>query len=224
MWRFSLAGYSCTKGHLCEMARPVIRFSAMSMSAMIQSSAIAAVISNPRLIDNPIVECNEAFTALTGYRRDEIIGRNCRFLTGPDTEPTLTERLRAGIREQLPTMVEIFNYKKNGMRFRNAVLVAPIFGASGELEYFLGSQVEMPDDATALADARHRDAISRIGSLTPRQREVVVHLAAGKLNKQIAYELGLSERTVKMHRAAVLQTLSLRTTADIIRLAIEAGF
>ena len=100
----------------------------------------------------------------------------------------------------------------------------PIFGAAGELEYFLGSQVEMPDDATASADARHSDAISRIGSLTSRQREVVVHLAAGKLNKQIAYELGLSERTVKMHRAAVLQTLGLRTTADIIRLAIEAGF
>jgi DNA-binding NarL/FixJ family response regulator len=50
-----------------------------------------------------------------------------------------------------------------------------------------------------------------------------VYLAAGKLNKQIAYELGVGERTVKMHRAAVLQALGLRTTADIIRLAIEAG-
>jgi len=191
---------------------------------MIQSSAIAAVISNPRLQDNPIVECNDAFSELTGYARDEIIGRNCRFLTGPDTEPALTERLKAGIREQRPTMVEILNYKKDGARFRNAVLVAPIFGTQGELEYFLGSQVEMPDDATASTDVRRRDAAGRIGSLTSRQREVVVHLAAGKLNKQIAYDLGLSERTVKMHRAAVLQALGLRTTADVIRLAIEAGF
>jgi len=191
---------------------------------MIQSSAIAAVISNPRLQDNPIVECNDAFSELTGYARDEIIGRNCRFLTGPDTEQALTERLKAGIREQRPTMVEILNYKKDGARFRNAVLVAPIFGTQGELEYFLGSQVEMPDDATASTDVRRRDAAGRIGSLTSRQREVVVHLAAGKLNKQIAYDLGLSERTVKMHRAAVLQALGLRTTADVIRLAIEAGF
>jgi len=196
----------------------------MTLSVMIQSSAIAAVISNPRLQDNPIVECNDAFSELTGYARDEIIGRNCRFLTGPDTEQALTERLKAGIREQRPTMVEILNYKKDGARFRNAVLVAPIFGTQGELEYFLGSQVEMPDDATASTDVRRRDAAGRIGSLTSRQREVVVHLAAGKLNKQIAYDLGLSERTVKMHRAAVLQALGLRTTADVIRLAIEAGF
>ncbi|MDH7639393.1 PAS domain-containing protein [Sphingomonas oryzagri] len=196
----------------------------MSMSAMIQSSAIAAVISNPRLPDNPIVECNDAFSELTGYARDEIIGRNCRFLTGPDTEQALTDRLRAGIRDQRPTMVEILNYKKDGSRFRNAVLVAPIFGVSGELEYFLGSQVEMPADTNTSTDARQRDAVGRIERLTPRQREVVVHLAAGKLNKQIAHDLGLSERTVKMHRAAVLQALGLRTTADIIRLAIEAGF
>jgi PAS domain S-box-containing protein len=191
---------------------------------MIQSSAIAAVLSNPRLSDNPIVECNDAFTQLTGYAREDIIGRNCRFLTGPATEPALTERLRAGIREQRPTMVEILNYKKDGTRFRNAVLVAPIFGATGDLEYFLGSQVEMPDDAAVSAGARSEDAATRIASLTPRQREIVVHLAAGKLNKQIAYELGVSERTVKMHRAAVLQALELRTTADIIRLAIEAGY
>jgi PAS domain S-box-containing protein len=190
---------------------------------MIQSSTIAAVVSDPRLRDNPIVECNDAFSALTGYARDEILGRNCRFLTGPATEPALTEQLRTGIREQRPTMVEILNYKKDGTRFRNAVLVAPIFGATGELEYFLGSQVEMPDDAATSADARNRDAVARIESLTPRQRDVVLHLAAGKINKQIAYELGVSERTVKMHRAAVLQALDLRTTADIIRLAIEAG-
>ena len=49
-------------------------------------------------------------------------------------------------------------------------------------------------------------------------------MAAGKLNKQIAYELGLSERTVKMHKSAVLSALGVRTTADAIRIAIEAGF
>jgi len=195
----------------------------MSLSGMIQSSLVAAVISNPRLRDNPIVECNDAFSDLVGYTRAEILGRNCRFLTGPDTEPALSERLRVGIRDQRPTMVEILNYKKDGTRFRNAVLVAPIFDANGTLEYFLGSQVEMPNDLAIAADARRGDAVTRIATLTTRQREVVAHLAAGKLNKQIAYELGLSERTVKMHRAAVLQALDLSTTADIIRLAIEAG-
>ncbi|MFA5962730.1 MAG: PAS domain-containing protein [Sphingomonas sp.] len=191
---------------------------------MIRSSTIAAVLSNPRLADNPIVDCNEAFVRLTGYDRDEIIGRNCRFLRGADTEDALSAELREGIAAQRPTMVEILNYRKDGTPFRNAVLVAPIFGATGELEYFLGSQVEVAGDEAAAGDNRRKAAADRIASLTPRQRGIVVHIAAGKLNKQIAYELGLNERTVKMHRSTVIRVLGLRTTADLIRLAIEAGY
>lgn len=191
---------------------------------MIGSSPIAAVMSDPRLPDNPIVECNAAFVALTGYQREEIIGHNCRFLTGPGTEPWLIEMLRNGIRRRQPVMVEILNYKKDGTSFRNAVMVAPIFDAAGELEYFLGSQVEIAEDVARANDARREAAHARVAALSRRQREVLLHMAAGKLNKQIAYELGLSERTVKMHRAAVFTALGIKTSADAIRLAIEAGY
>ena len=191
---------------------------------MIGTSLIAAVVSNPRLPDNPIVECNDAFLALTGYGRDEIIGHNCRFLTGLGTEPWLTEMLRNGIRRRQPVMVEILNYKKGGRPFRNAVMVAPIFDEAGDLEYFLGSQVEIADDVARANDARRAAACDRIAALSRRQRDVLAHLAAGKLNKQIAHELALSERTVKMHRAAVMKALDVRTGADVIRLAIEAGY
>ena len=191
---------------------------------MIGSSPIAAVISNPRLRDNPIVECNAAFVALTGYRSDEIIGHNCRFLTGAGTEPWLTEMLRNGIRRRQPVMVEILNYKKDGTPFRNAIMVAPIFDAAGELEYFLGSQVEIAEDVTRANDARREAAHVRVAALSRRQREVLQHMAAGKLNKQIAYELGLSERTIKMHRAAVFAALAIKSSADAIRIAIEAGY
>ena len=195
----------------------------MSLKAMIATSPIAAVISNPQLPDNPIVECNEAFVALTGYTTEEIIGHNCRFLTGADTEPELSEMLRASIRDRRPVLVEILNYKKDGSPFRNAVLVAPIFGSDGALEYFLGSQMEVGDDVARFADRR---ALARqtIERLSPRQREVLLLMAAGHLNKQISFALGLSERTVKMHRAALLRSLGLETTADAIRLAVEAGF
>ena len=188
---------------------------------MIGSSPIAAVMSNPRLPDNPIVECNQAFVALTGYRSDEIIGHNCRFLAGEGTEPWLTEMLRNGIRRRQPVMVEILNYKKDGTPFRNAVMVAPIFDANGELEYFLGSQVEIAEDVARANDARREAAHVRVTALSRRQREVLVQMAAGKLNKQIAFELGLSERTVKMHRAAVFTALGVKTSADAIRLRSE---
>ena len=196
----------------------------MTLSFLIGSSPIAAVMSDPRLPDNPIVECNAAFVALTGYQREEIIGHNCRFLTGPGTEPWLIEMLRNGIRRRQPVMVEILNYKKDGTSFRNAVMVAPIFDAAGELEYFLGSQVEIAEDVARANDARREAAHARVAALSRRQREVLLHMAAGKLNKQIAYELGLSERTVKMHRAAVFTALGIKTSADAIRLAIEAGY
>ena len=195
----------------------------MSLKTMIAASPIAAVISDPRLPDNPIVECNAAFAALTGYAREEIIGRNCRFLSGPGTEPELTETLRASIRARRPALVDILNYRKDGSPFRNAVLVAPIFGVTGKLEYFLGSQMEVGgvDDAAAQRTARARQLIE---GLSPRQREVLKHMASGQLNKQIAFALSLSERTVKMHRSALLRALGVETTADAIRLAVEAGY
>ncbi len=191
---------------------------------MILASPIAAVISNPRLPDNPIIACNQAFTDLTGYQREEIIGHNCRFLAGEDTEPWLTEALRAGIKAGQPVMTEILNYKKDGTPFRNALMIAPIFDSAGALEYFLGSQVEIGEDAAQAKMGRQGAALKRVDALSRRQRQILLQMAAGKLNKQIAYELGLNERTVKLHRSAVFRALGVRTSADAIRVAIEAGF
>ena len=196
----------------------------MEPAEMIQSSPIAAVVSDPRLPDNPIIACNAAFVALTGYLPEEIIGRNCRFLRGEATDPWLTEVLRSGIRNCQPVLAEILNYKKDGTPFRNAVMIAPIFDAGGTVEYFLGSQVEISEDVALANEKRKGIALERVNSLSRRQREILLHMAAGKLNKQIAYELGLSERTVKMHKSAVLSSLAVRTPADAIRIAIEAGF
>ncbi|HSG34500.1 MAG TPA: LuxR C-terminal-related transcriptional regulator [Sphingomonadaceae bacterium] len=196
----------------------------MRPAELIANSSIAAVVSDPRLPDNPIIECNDAFVALTGYLRDEIIGRNCRFLRGPETEPWLTEALRTAIVRRQPAMVEILNYRKDGRPFRNAVMVSPIFDDAGELAYYIGSQVELSGDDVRASDPRRRRAYDLIGQLSPRQREVLMEIAQGRLNKQIAHDLDLSERTVKMHRAALLDALGVRNTAEAIRIAVEAGY
>ena len=189
----------------------------------IRLSPIAAVVSNPRLADNPIIAVNAAFCELTGYCTEEIIGRNCKFLAGPATEPWLTDRIRIGVREHRPVLVEILNYKRDGTRFRNAVLVAPVFNTDGALTYFLGSQVELREDDVGPNSNRHHLAVVCVKALTPRQREVLQQIAAGHRTKQIAYHLSLSEKTVKMHRSLLLAKLQTSNIADAIRIAVEAG-
>lgn len=190
-----------------------------SPDALIAKSMVAAVVSDPRKPDNPIIACNEAFCRLTGYARDEIIGRNCRFLRGERTEPEQTAMLRDAVASGRPAMVELINYRKDGSAFRNAVMIAPLFDENGELEFYLGSQMAI-DDAGA---SRHDAAREKVARLTRRQLQILTALAAGRLNKQIAYDLSLTERTVKMHRAALLKSLEVRSGAEAIRIAIEAG-
>ena len=189
----------------------------------IRLSPIAAVISNPRLADNPIIATNKAFCLLTGYSEAEIIGRNCKFLAGPATEPWLTDRIRAGVRDHRSVLVEILNYKRCGTPFRNAVLVAPVFDADGALVYFLGSQVELRDDDVGPNSNRHHFAVQQVNALSPRQREILQQIAAGHRSKQIAHHLSLSEKTIKMHRALLMGKLHTSNIADAIRIAVEAG-
>jgi PAS domain S-box-containing protein len=194
----------------------------LPVGAMIANSRMAAVLCNPRLPDNPIIACNRAFVDLSGYDESEIVGRNCRFMAGPDTEPELTAQLREGIARRLPVMVEILNYRKDGTAFRNGVMIAPIFDEAGEIEFFLGSQVDLGLGVQESLQVRVSAARARLAGLPRRQKEILGSVAAGKLNKQIAWELQISERTVKLHRAALLKALGVQTSAEAIRLAIEA--
>jgi len=199
------------------------REEAAALFLSVRLSPIASVISDPRLPDNPIVAVNAAFCALTGYSEREILGRNCRFLAGPATEPWLTDSIRRSTRRKTPVLVEILNYKRDGTPFRNAVLVAPIFGGRGELEYFIGSQVEIGEDSPSPALLRRAHAAEVVKALSPRQREILQAIAAGYRTKQIAHRLSLSEKTVKMHRAILFDRLGASNVADAIRLAVEAG-
>jgi PAS domain S-box-containing protein len=181
------------------------------------------VVTNPREPDNPIELANEAFCALTGYAEPEIIGRNCRFLAGEQTESWVSEQIRTAIETRKPVLVDILNYRRDGTPFRNGVMVTPLFDDSGELAYFLGSQVDLGLEDPMALSARQARASALVRQLPGRQREVLTAMAQGLLNKQIAHRLGIAEKTVKMHRALLLERLGVRTTAEAIRIAVEAG-
>lgn len=194
-----------------------------SLLESVSASPLAMVVTNPRRPDNPIEVANEAFCQLTGYVESEILGRNCRFLSGENTETWVRDQIRSAIELRKPVLVDILNYRRDGSEFRNGVMIAPLFDGEGNLAYFLGSQVELGgEDAAALSTRRAR-ALALIEKLPERQRQVLQGMSAGLLNKQIAYKLGIAEKTVKMHRALMLERLGGVTTAEAIRLAVEAG-
>jgi DNA-binding CsgD family transcriptional regulator len=133
----------------------------------------------------------------------------------PDTDTAQTEKLRRAISEQKPTLAELVNYRKDGTKFRNAVMLAPLFDADGRIEFFIGSQVEIPRADDSIAAIRQQQAVDLVGTLSPRQREILQLMAQGYRTKQIAYMLTLSEKTVQMHRMLLFRKLSTSNAADV---------
>nr|AML76909.1 putative LOV domain-containing protein [Prumnopitys andina] len=100
------------------------------------------VITDPRLPDNPIIFASDSFLELTEYTREEILGRNCRFLQGPETDPDTVSKIRYAIREQREITVQLINYTKSGKKFWNLFHLQPMRDQTGELQYFIGVQLD----------------------------------------------------------------------------------
>lgn len=192
-----------------------------ALRTSIHRSPIATIVTDNRLADNPIVEVNDAFIALTGYSRDEILGKNCRFLAGIGTEAEATASIRRAVAQGRPTTVELTNYRKDGTPFRNAVMLAPVLDERGSVALFIGSQMDI-GSAGIGAGLRQTRARDLVVGLTPRLRQTLELMAAGHRNKQIGGQLGIDEKTVKMHRSRLIKALGVKTSADAIRIAVEA--
>ena len=115
-----------------------------------EQTRMALVVSDPFRDDCPIIYVNEAFVRLTGYTREDSLGRNCRFLQGPETSQDSVNKIRKALEEQDVVVVDVLNYRKDGTKFWNALHVGPIFDEEGKLAYFYGSQW----DVTEIFDAR----------------------------------------------------------------------
>ncbi|MEJ2817723.1 MULTISPECIES: histidine kinase dimerization/phosphoacceptor domain -containing protein [unclassified Caulobacter] len=114
-------------------------------AAAIRATRMAMIVTDARQPDHPIIFANNAFLALTGYHRDEVIGRNCRFLQGPDTDPAAIEKLSAAVANGEDIAIDILNYRKDGSTFWNALYLSPVRGKDSEIVYFFGSQLNVSD-------------------------------------------------------------------------------
>ena len=121
------------------------------------------------------------------------------FLTGQGDIPVSVQAMKAGAVDFLTKPV------------REAELLAAIRHALGK------------DQASHAARLALADIRSRLAKLTPRESEILRFIIAGLLNKQIAWELGTAEKTIKVHRGRIMQKLGVRSVADLTRIAIQAG-
>uniref|UniRef100_A0A0E0KNU8 non-specific serine/threonine protein kinase n=2 Tax=Oryza punctata TaxID=4537 RepID=A0A0E0KNU8_ORYPU len=108
------------------------------------------VITDPRIPDNPIIFASDSFLELTEYTREEILGRNCRFLQGPETDQGTVDKIREAIREQKEITVQLINYTKSGKKFWNLFHLQPMRDQKGELQYFIGVQLDGSDHVEPL--------------------------------------------------------------------------
>lgn len=116
---------------------------------------VSFTISDPSLPDNPLIWVNPAFTRITGYEFGEAVGRNCRFLQGPVSDPRVVADMRRALEEQDSITTTVVNYRKDGTAFWNEVSMSPVFDGEGRLTNFVGVQA----DVTArVAAEREREA------------------------------------------------------------------
>lgn len=130
---------------------------------LIARSPFSLVVTDPGLPDNPIIYANQAFFQTTGYTVRYAVGRNCRFLQGPGTDPATVARIRAAVAAEEEITLDILNYTAAGAPFWNRLLIAPLSDPTGQTRYCLGVQkplgAERPiDDHTreALREVQHR--------------------------------------------------------------------
>jgi PAS domain S-box-containing protein len=154
-------------------------------AAAVRATRVPMLITDPREADNPIVFVNDAFCRLTGYARAEILGRNCRFLQGPGTDPATIVRIRTAIRAAEPIETDIRNYRSNGEAFWNRLLIAPVRDANGRLTYFFANQIDVTAERDHLTSLEgHNAALVELAQrLSDRARELVE--ANNKLQAEI---------------------------------------
>ena len=100
----------------------------------------SVVITDPSLPGNPIIFVSDEFEKQTGYPPEEVLGRNCRFLQGPDTDPDSIDAISEALQSEGEITVDILNYRKDGSRFWNRLRIRPLYGEDGEVLYYVGAQ------------------------------------------------------------------------------------
>jgi len=140
---------SCTAGGLTVLATDASNATKTldnpdySLVKALQTAQQNFVISDPSVPDNPIVYASQGFLTLTGYSLQQVLGRNCRFLQGPDTDPRAVDRIRQSIEKGEDTTVCLLNYRSDASTFWNQFFIAALRDGDGHVVNYLGVQCKV---------------------------------------------------------------------------------
>lgn len=128
----------------------------------INSATNGILIADARRPDVPTVYCNAAFEKITGYAKEEVVGRNCRFLQGQDHDQPDLDAIRQAIRDGTEGQAELRNYRKDGTVFWNEFYIAPVRDSQGTLTHFIGVQTDITRRKNQEAElARKTEALAQ---------------------------------------------------------------
>ena len=133
--------------------------------AAIETTRMPMLVTDPRQEDNPIIFANRAFLSMSGYRNDEILGHNCRFLQGPGTSRAAVKEIAEAVADRREISIELLNYRKDGSSFWNALYVSPVFNEDKEVVYYFASQLDVSrrrDAEEALGQAQKMEALGQL--------------------------------------------------------------
>lgn len=125
----------------------------------LEAAGNGIIIADASLPDFPIIYCNKAFTEITQYSAEESIGKNCRFLQGPQTDPGKVRQIREALEKGTQCRLELRNYRKDGSLFWNELTITPIRDDKGLLTHFIGVQ---NDISTRVLEGERKDRIRKI--------------------------------------------------------------
>ncbi|WP_434063351.1 PAS domain S-box protein [Ochrobactrum quorumnocens] len=146
--------------------------------AAVEHTPTPMLITDPRLSDNPIVYANKAFLQLTGYSIEEIIGKNCRFLQGPDTYHEHVTVIRTALAAGTSIDIDILNYKKSGETFWNRLHISPVKGPDDTLQHFVSTQLDVTLELKRLVELQQeRDSLSDETKRHQKHLDYIVNVA-----------------------------------------------
>lgn len=180
----------------------------------LESTDEGVVISDCSQPDMPIIYANRAFTTITGYDYDEVVGRNCRFLQGKETPAAATQTIHQAIAAQESCKVEILNYRKDGTPFWNQLSITPVRDDEGRTTHFIGIQ----SDVTRRREAE--DSLRAVNKQLKRDLQAAATIQQAQLPKTLpevdGFKFGWRYRPCQELAGDMLNILQLDATHVVV--------